>query len=134
MGNRRLRDYPGRRPKRALVAAVLGVVLAGLGAASVIAHDQGYDTQITIRHTKLDEIKGHVISDLERCVVHRGVKLFADTDGGDFLLEERQTNDAGRYSFNLAPGARYYTVAVREVIERAGHSHTCRRDRSPTVD
>jgi hypothetical protein len=116
----------------AVVASLAAMGLIG-GAALVSAHDQAYDTRITIH--EVDEglnYRGRVISKLHACERNRTIKFKRRRAGPDELINTIQSDDEGKWRFGFV-GERYYVVAVHVVVGGSGHHHACRRDRSPTA-
>jgi hypothetical protein len=115
-----------RRLRLPLVAlTVAGVVVA----APAVAHDAAYSSHVTLSSEDNIVYKGNVSSSLRGCEKNRKVKLYMGMIGsGTYTGAFDFTNDEGHYKINTAPTIvpDYYTRAVRKVIERNGHTHTCR--------
>ena len=112
-------------------AACAAAALAVAPAAS--AHNAGYDSRVTARTSDNVEYHGRVFSS-RPCLRGRTVKLYNDQAGADNLLGEDRTDADGRWSVTIAaPGTGYYAKVLRRVVNRPGHRHTCRADRSATT-
>jgi hypothetical protein len=98
------------------------------------AHNQEFETTITIKRTPSFVYKGKVISDSDDCVKNRRVTLFAREDGTDavFVIAHDRTDQKGRWSYQVV-GDGYYAEAKERVVTRGDHKHTCLFDRSPTT-
>lgn len=105
-------------------------LLTGLVAASAGAHDQGYDSRVTIRAPAPGVYKGRVLSDTPKCIESRTVKVYSDTG---YLLDKDETDSEGRWQIAPLIGKNYYAKVTREVRGSAGHRHVCRPDVSRTI-
>jgi hypothetical protein len=115
------------------VLVVLVIAGLALSAAPSAAHDQGYDTKITIREVEGDvQYKGRVKSQRHACEAHRGIEFWHRQSGPDALIDEIESNAKGKWEFGFV-GEEYYVIAVREVVGGTGHHHVCREDKSPTA-
>ncbi len=98
------------------------------------AHNEEFETTITIKKTPSSVYHGKVISDSNDCVKNRRVTLYAREAGSDavFKIGHDRSDENGRWSFQII-GNGYYAEAKEKVVERGDHKHTCLFDRSPTT-
>jgi hypothetical protein len=124
--------------KRSLSIVAATALACGLFAALAVvaaAHTARYDSSVTISfqrghpHGEGDEFSGLVVSQKNRCQIHRTVAVRKRVDGPDPLIGTDLTNKQGRWELK-APGTRagtYYARAKRKVLRRnANHLHVCR--------
>jgi hypothetical protein len=117
---------------RIVAVAALACAAFALLAVVAAAHTARYDSTVTIRfqsdHGKHGAFKGKVISQKDRCTVHRTVAVRKRVDGPDELIGTDLTNKDGRWELEArgAPGA-YYARARRKVLRKsADHLHVCK--------
>jgi hypothetical protein len=124
--------------KRSLSIVAATALACGLFAALAVvatAHTARYDSSVTISsqrghpHGEGDEFSGMVVSQKNRCQIHRTVVVRKRVDGPDPLIGTDLTNKNGRWELK-APGTRagtYYARARRKVLrENANHLHVCK--------
>ena len=135
-------DKPGFTDYMVKVKEVRKAQLRCLGATSdkeshdsfARAHNQEFETTITIRQTPSFVYKGKVLSDSDDCMKNRRVTLFAREKGSDavFVVGHDRSDGKGRWSVQII-GNGYYAEAKEKVVKRGDHKHTCLFDRSPTT-
>ena len=121
----------------AMVACAMGSWTSGAlsaGGEKARAHNQEFETTITIKQTPSFVYKGKVISDSDDCVKNRRVTLFAKEAGSDavFVIGHDRSDEKGKWSYQVI-GDGYYAEAKERVVKRGDHKHTCLFDRSPTT-
>ena len=126
-----------RTVRRKVSSGLLIAVLALAIPMSLIgrAHTFRSDTRVTIRYGNVaNAFRGHVFSGREFCRENRTVRLFKVRQGPDFFVGTDQTNQSGDWRIPRAnPHGNFYARAPRKVSSGYNHSHTCLRDRSPTI-
>jgi hypothetical protein len=118
---------------RLLVMLALVALGAGLFAWSgpASAHDQAYDSKVTIHEPQPATYRGRVKSEKRGCVRNRLVKLY-NASGDKYAGFSDETDDEGRWQITIF-GAEYYAKVTREVKTPGNHRHVCRADTSPTA-
>ena len=120
----------------AVSACAMGTWTSGAlsaGGDKARAHNQEFETTITIKESPPGNFKGKVKSDSDDCVKNRRVTLFAEESGGAvFVIGHDRSDKKGNWNFQVI-GEGYYAEAKERVIERGDHKHTCLFDRSPTT-
>jgi hypothetical protein len=124
-----------KRSLSIVAATALGCGLFAALAVVATAHTARYDSSVTISfkrghpHGEGDEFSGVVVSQKNRCQIHRTVAVRKRVDGPDQLIGTDLTNKNGRWELK-EPGttaATYYARARRKVLRRnANHLHVCR--------
>ena len=115
----------------AVLAACMSVSFVAVATAHTVKHDSTVTFQIKKNGLEADTFEGKVLSDSDRCVAERLVRIKQEVDNGDDLLvAEATTNADGEYSVptgELAAGT-YYAVVTRKFLRNnAEHTHVCKR-------
>ena len=123
------------RALKLVTAAALSCGAFALFAIVAAAHTARYDSTVTIsfqrgHHGESDEFSGMVISQKNRCQIHRRVVVRKRVDGADPAIGTDATNRDGRWEVKAALGKKagtYYARARRKVLRRnANHLHVCK--------
>jgi len=98
------------------------------------AHNEEFESTITIKEGPPGNYKGKVISDSDDCMKNRRVTLIAKESGSDaeFVIGHDRTDKKGRWHYQVL-GDGYYAEVKEKVVKRGDHKHTCLYDRSPTT-
>jgi hypothetical protein len=117
-----------------LAVALAACVIGGMTVGAASAHNEKFESTITIKQTPSFVYKGKVLSDSDDCVKNRRVTLIAKEDGTDaeFVIGHDRTDEKGRWSYQVI-GEGYYATVKKKVVKRGDHEHTCLFDRSPTT-
>ena len=121
------------RTKR--VALLAGVASLGLLGSATPASGHAFtdESSVTINYDGTN-FYGSVSADHRSCKRNRTVRLYkVRTNRRDAIVGVDTTGHNGNYRMHKPRAkGRYYTVVARKASGRYGHSHVCRRDRSPT--
>lgn len=114
----------------AVMAALMSVSLVAVATAHTVRHDSKVTFQVKKNGQEADTFEGKVISDSDRCVADRLVRIKQEVDGKDVVVAKTTTNADGEYSVptgDLEPGT-YYAVVTRKVLRKNDkHKHVCKR-------
>ena len=102
----------------AVMAALMSVSLVAVATAHTVKHDSKVTFQVKKNGQEADTFEGKVISDSDRCVADRLVRIKQEVDGKDVVVAKTTTNADGEYSVptgDLEPGT-YYAVVRRKVL------------------
>ena len=127
--------------KRATILPVLAALLVGAAVPSAEAHRLRIDSQHQMDFAPdvaSNVFTGRVSSSAGQCERARLITLYrkvGDASNPDTAVETSTTNEDGVWSegFTNIPPGRYYAVAARKPIDRAGHKHVCGAAKSNTV-
>jgi hypothetical protein len=120
-----------------LTALLLLSLLSAIKEGNVAhAHRFTANPSITI-HKKGRTFFGRVKSRHPTCKMHRRVTLVrARRVLSDIIVARDSTNEFGKWRIKRPrrPHGRFYAIIPKKVRTSYGHSHTCRYDRSRTID
>lgn len=121
-----------RTKKVALRAGLASVGLLG-SATPAAGHAFTDESTVTIDYDGTN-FYGSVSADHRTCKRNRTVRLYkVRKNRRDAIVGMDTTGFNGNYRMHKPRAkGRYYTVVARKVSGGYGHSHVCRKDRSPT--
>ena len=113
---------------RVAIALVFATMAAT--AAPAAAHDEDFESKVTLRQIDGANFKGRVTSDLKGCYQERKVVMY--TAGGQ-KVDSEFTDAEGKYRFEFI-GQSYYARVKEVEIMGGSHGHTCLADKSKTTE
>jgi hypothetical protein len=121
-----------RTPGLAVAAALLYVSLVSVATAHTVSHDSTVTFHVKKNGQEADTFEGRVLSDSDRCVADRLVKIFRVDEGPDHLVTAIVTDADGEYSEAFVggdvPPNTYRAVVTRKVLRKDEvHKHVCSR-------
>ena len=139
-----VRRHVGNSRRKTIGAVVVAVFAAALVVTSIApAHNVSFGNQVDLNRARdyggpgsnLADYKGQVYSSRPNCKRYREVQIWRVDPAGDVRLKTLRTNTTGFFRVKgprVAAGQKVYALIETKVIPSgAGHSHTCRVDRSP---
>jgi hypothetical protein len=123
-----------------VIAAVVGMLVIGVGVGLAPAHTKKFNTRVTIHFDASpygDSFFGKVKSKKHACEKNRKVKVFRRQPGPDAQFDgSDQSDNQGDWRITngtAAPG-NYYAKAKKKVLKNNNkHKHVCKRGRSRTI-
>jgi hypothetical protein len=130
------------RGRARAVALICGLVLALVPLGSASAHTETFDTTLSIDKTPNgpvdpgDSVIVHGRLKPKKCRDGQKVTLFKVRSGEDKKIDSDNLDGDGEYGFAIRPRSDmrvYAKVAKKVILSNYEHTHTCAKDRSPTI-